>query len=148
MDNNTTYKSNKIGILTCLARLLKPYIRKDLRYKRKLEKAKQKAELRKITYEIAELNSSYKKKIKYSKFVVLLSIVAVLCYTTATFLLQYFTSYEISATLTTCFYSFFGVELLTMCGIKMNDTKYDVVYEQQNNNTINTLRNTDEEAVG
>lgn len=65
------------------------------------------------------------KKGKFSKIIVALSVVLILIYTTAAFVLQFVCGVEVSSTLTTCFYTFFAVEMLSLAGIKTFKTKYD-----------------------
>ena len=51
---------------------------------------------------------------------------------------------EISPTLTTCVYGFFGTELLGLAGIKIFDTKYQQI---ESNSAENIIEN-DPDAVG
>lgn len=62
-------------------------------------------------------------KRKYSKRIVILCIVSVLLFSTASFIIQLKTGMEVSSTLTTCFFSFFGIEILSLAGIKKTKTK-------------------------
>ena len=68
------------------------------------------------------------KKGKFSKLIVVLSVLLILIYTIVAFVLQFVTQVEVSATLTTCFYSFFAVEMLSLAGIKTRKIKYDDTY--------------------
>ena len=68
------------------------------------------------------------KKGKFSKLIVVLSVLLILIYTVVAFVLQFATQTEVSATLTTCFYSFFAVEMLSLAGIKTRKIKYDDTY--------------------
>ncbi len=63
------------------------------------------------------------KKRKTSNIVLAVSIAAIVVYTIASFVLQYFTGVEISSTLTTCFFSFFGGEMLVIGGIKISKVR-------------------------
>lgn len=86
------------------------------------------------------------KKVKkhFANYVVFVSLFAVSIYTIGAFILQYQKGLEISPTLTTCFYSFFGVELASLALIKHSKSKYlqsNVNYTQQsyaNQNNIDT----------
>lgn len=50
-------------------------------------------------------------------------ITAVVIYTLAAFILQFYNGTEISPTLTTAYFSFWGVELISLATIKNNKTK-------------------------
>lgn len=113
---------------------------KELAIKYKI--AKQKRNERKIKYEIIKLYLPFRLTLKFNKLIVLLSIVAIISYTIAAILLQKYTMTELSPTLTTCVYGFFGTELLGLAGIKIFDTKYQQI---ESNITENI---DDPEAVG
>lgn len=61
-----------------------------------------------------------KKHRKVSNIILIIAIIAIVSYTVASFVLQYYTNVEVSSTLTTCWYSFWTVELVAMAGIKIN----------------------------
>lgn len=89
---------------------------------RKKRIAEMKYEERKLKYEILKLYIPFLRiHLKFNKLIVLLCIVAIISYTVAAILLQKYTSMEISSTLTTCVYGFFGTELLGMAGIRIFD---------------------------
>lgn len=112
--------------------------------KQKLQIAEMKREERKIKYKIFKSYLPFHFKIKFNKLIVLLSIVAIILYTVAAILLQKYTLVELSPTLTTCVYAFFGTELLGLAGIKICDTKF---IQSENNVTENNIKN-DPDAVG
>ena len=89
--------------------------------------AKQKRNERKLKYEIIKMSLPFQLTLKFNKLIVLLSIVAIISYTVAAILLQKYTMTELSPTLTTCVYGFFGTELLGLAGIKIFDTKYQQI---------------------
>lgn len=89
--------------------------------------AEMKCEERALKLEIIKLHVPFHFKLKFNKFIVLLSIVAIISYTIAAILLQKYTGTELSPTLTTCFYRCFGTELLGLAGIKIFDTKYQQI---------------------
>lgn len=66
-----------------------------------------------------------KKHRKVSNIILVIAIIAIVLYTVAAFVLQFYTSIEVSSTLTTCWYSFWSVELLAMAGIKINKDRLD-----------------------
>ena len=65
-----------------------------------------------------------KRKKHFANYVVFISLFAVTAYTVTAFILQFKTGLEVSPTLTTCFYGFFGVELASLALIKHGKSKY------------------------
>ena len=61
---------------------------------------------------------------KTSTKVIIAAVVCNIVYTVAAFILQFVTEVEISSTLTTCWFAFWGVEVGALAGIKMCKTKY------------------------
>jgi len=61
-----------------------------------------------------------KKNVKVSNILLVVICTMITLYTIAAFVLQFFTSVEISSTLTTSFFSFWAGELLMLCGIKIS----------------------------
>lgn len=59
-----------------------------------------------------------------SNLMLLLIIIMVTVYTVATFVLQYFTSVEISPTLTTAWFAFWGAEIVSLAAIKTSKVKH------------------------
>lgn len=111
--------------------------------KRKKRIAEMKCEERTLKLEILKLYIPFHIKPKFNKLIVLLSIVAIISYTVAAILLQKYTLVELSPTLTTCVYGFFGTELLGLAGIKIFDTKYQQIESNVTENIID-----DPDAVG
>ena len=101
---------------------------------RNLERKKRIAEMRleekKMKKEIFKLYLPFRLCIKFNKLIVLFSIIAIVSYTIAAILLQKYIGAEISPTLTTCVFAFFGTELISLAGIKIMDTKFNTI---QNN---------------
>lgn len=64
-----------------------------------------------------------KKKKSFSKILLPWIIVAIMSYTVAAFILQFCTSIEISATLTTAYFAFWTVEVVSLAGIKTMKVK-------------------------
>lgn len=89
--------------------------------------AKQKRNERILRCQIIKMSLPFRLTLKFNKLIVLLSIVAIISYTIAAILLQKYTMTELSPTLTTCVYGFFGTELLGLAGIKIFDTKYQQI---------------------
>ena len=63
-------------------------------------------------------------KVKFQNKAVIISIAVPSIYTVAAFLLHKNMGLEISPTLTTCVFAFFGTELFNASRIKMNEDKY------------------------
>lgn len=125
-----------------LKRKLKTHEQKMQELAVKYKVAKQKRNERKLKYEIIKMSLPFRLTLKFNKLIVLLSIVAIISYTVAAILLQKYTMTELSPTLTTCVYGFFGTELLGLAGIKIFDTKY----QQIEGNVTENIN--DPEAVG
>lgn len=113
--------------------------------KRKQRIAEMKVEERNLKFKILKLYLPFHFKLKFNKIIVLLSIVAIISYTIAAILLQRYTMMELSPTLTTCVYAFFGTELIGLAGIKICDTKFTQC--EPSNVSENIIKN-DPDAVG
>lgn len=93
----------------------------DKRFQKKLEKIRKNGERQKQKMELEAQYAEYypnRKGAKVSNVMLVIIVVMVILYTVASFVLQFFTSVEISSTLTTCFYAFWGTELAMLAGIK------------------------------
>lgn len=112
---------------------------------RKKRIAEMKCEERKLKLDILKLYFPFHIKPKFNKVIVSLSIVAIIAYTVAAILLQKYTMMELSPTLTTCVYAFFGTELIGLAGIKICDTKF--IQNEPSNISENIIEN-DHNAVG
>ena len=64
------------------------------------------------------MNNKPKKKV--SNIMLVLICFMIILYAAANFALQYFTSIEVSPTLTTAWFSFWGGEILCLTGIKIS----------------------------
>ena len=60
--------------------------------------------------------------------------IMIILYTVANFALQYFTTIEVSPTLTTAWFAFWGTELVALAAIKNQKVKYNY----DNNNEVIT----------
>lgn len=118
---------------------------KELKDKQKI--AEMKCEERKLKLAIIKLYLPFHFELKFNKIIVSLSIAAIILYTIAAILLQKYTLIELSPTLTTCVYAFFGTELLGLAGIKICDTRF---VNQKNNENYNDTDSSqyDDQAVG
>lgn len=61
---------------------------------------------------------------KVSNIMLILICTMIILYTAATFALQYFTTVEISPTLTTAWFAFWGTELVALAAIKTSKVKH------------------------
>lgn len=120
-------------------------IMKELAAKYKI--AESKRDEWKIKFGIIKLYVPFCFKIKFNKIIVLLSIATIISYTVAAILLQKYTQTEISPTLTTCVYAFFGTELIGLAGIKIYDTKYISHENNTNYSDIISKHIEDDDAV-
>ena len=66
-----------------------------------------------------------KPKKKVSNIMLVLICAMIIMYTIADFALQYFTSIEVSPTLTTAWFAFWGVELVNLTIIKTSKIKHN-----------------------
>ncbi len=99
---------------------------------RKLRIAEMKREERNLKLQILKTRLPFCSAVQFNKLIVLLSIITIIFYTAAAILLQKYTLTELSPTLTTCVYAFFGTELISLAGIKI----YDAKFTNQDNNDI------------
>ena len=72
-----------------------------------------------------------KKKRKVSNILLVLICVMIIIYTAATFVLQYCTSVEISPTLTTAWFAFWGTELVALAAIRTSKLKHGEHKEEE-----------------
>ena len=86
-----------------------------------------------------------KPKRKVSNIMLVLICIMIIGYTVADFALQYFTSIEVSPTLTTAWFSFWGVELINLTVIKTSKVRY---HQDDDYNVEQEEENTEEETVG
>ena len=75
---------------------------------------------------------SNKPKKKVSNIMLVVICFMIIIYTVADFILQYFTSIEVSPTLTTAWFAFWGTELVALAAIKTTKVKHqkEVVEEE------------------
>jgi biotin transporter BioY len=66
-----------------------------------------------------------KPKKKVSNIMLVLICTMIILYTIAAFALQYFVQCEISPTVTTAWYAFWGGELICLASIRITKVKYD-----------------------
>lgn len=99
----------------------------DTMFKRKLQKMKKRGERYKKEKEITDAYAEYlpeRKKRKVSNIMLVIIVTAILAYTVASFWIQYATGIAVDATLSTLYYGFWTVELISLTAIKNHKTKY------------------------
>ena len=114
----------------------------DKKFQRKLAKIKKQGERYKQEYELREAYAQYvpeKKTRKVSNIMLVIIVTAIVGYFVANLWLQYHMGIEISSTLTTCWFSFWGVELVAIAAIRTtkvkhgaHETSYESTYEESN----------------
>ena len=97
----------------------------ERRFKKKLEKIQKRGERYKREKELRDQYAEYvpeRKKRRVSNIMLVIVIIAVVGYAFADYILQKTTGMEMSSTLTTCWYAFFGTEIFALAGIKVSKT--------------------------
>jgi hypothetical protein len=96
---------------------------KTEKFKRKLRKIKRQGEQYKVEKQLRDMYAEYwpeHKKRKTSNVMLAIIVTAITLYTVASFWIQYSTGVPVDSTLTTCFYTFWGSELVALTGIKIS----------------------------
>ena len=99
----------------------------DRKFQKKLAKIKKEGERKKQQYELEQAYAKYypkKKEKKVSNVMLFVIVVAIVGYAMANFMLQYTMGIEISSTLTTCWFAFWGAEIVALAGIKVSKTRH------------------------
>ena len=99
---------------------------KEKLFQWKLNRLKKRGERYKREYELKEAYAQYmpeRKKRKVSNILLVVVVVAITAYTVANLWITYTTGAVIDSTLTTCFYAFWGSEVLALAGIKLSKIK-------------------------
>ena len=79
-----------------------------------------------------------KPKKKVSNMMLVLICVMIILYAAASFALQYFTTVEISPTLTTAWFAFWGTEIVALAAIKTSKIRHGVADEVKTEEEIPT----------
>ena len=101
-------------------------------FKKRFRKVKLQGERYKRLKELQDAYAEYlpdKKEKKTSTVMLIIIVLSIVLYTIGAFILQYHTNVEVSSTLTTCWFSFWGVEILAITGIKISK-----VFQQSSKN--------------
>ena len=95
----------------------------DKRFQKRLEKIEKHGEQQKAMYELESQYAEYypcKNGTKVSNIMLAVVVIMIVGYVAVNFLLQYHTGVEVSPTITTCWFSFWGAEILALAGIKVS----------------------------
>lgn len=95
----------------------------ELRFQRKLDRIRLKGERQKAKVEVESKYAEYyphREGAKVSNVMLAIVVFMIVAYVVASFVLQFFTSVEISATLTTCYFAFWTVEIVSLAGIRVS----------------------------
>lgn len=104
------------------------------RFKKKLQKIKRQGERQKVMYELEERYAQYyphKTGKRVSNIMLAVIVIAITCYTIASFILQYHTGTEISSTLTTLWFSFWTIEACALAGIRISKVRKENQYNEE-----------------
>ena len=88
----------------------------------KLNRIKKRGERYKQEKELLDAYEQYmpeKRKSKVSNIMLVIIVTAIVGYVVADFWLQFHMGMEISPTITTCWFTFWGAEIVSLAGIKM-----------------------------
>ena len=76
-----------------------------------------------------------KDKKKVSNIMLVIICIMVILYAAADFALQYFASVEVSPTLTTAWFAFWGAEIVSLAAIKTSKIKHKIEENKEENST-------------
>lgn len=119
----------------------------DKRFQKKLARMKRRGEHWKQEKELCDAYAEYvpeRKKKKVSNIMLVVIVTAIVGYVIADFILQYRMGIEISSTITTCWFSFWTVEIVALTGIKVskvrnssseNDSEFERLQEEVANDS-------------
>lgn len=95
----------------------------DKRFQKKLKRIEKKGERQKAKHELQAKYAEYyphREGKKVSNVMLVVIVTMIVGYAIADFILQYFMGYEISSTLTTCWFAFWSAEICALTGIKVS----------------------------
>lgn len=78
-----------------------------------------------------------KPKKKVSNIMLIVICIMIIVYTAANFVLQYFTTVEVSPTLTNAWFAFWGAELVALAAIKTSKLKHNKDNHTENDSNEN-----------
>lgn len=93
---------------------------------------------------IQKIKDKKKKKDKpYAQKIIPVIIIAIVSYAIADVTLQFFTGNEISPTLTTCWFAFWGTEIIALTSIKTKKINSDYSSVSDNNEELEEFNESD-----
>lgn len=98
----------------------------ERRFQRKLDRMRMKGERQKAKHAVKSKYEKYyhdRDGAKVSNVMLVVIVIAITVYTIASFLLALVSGINIDSTLTTCFYSFWTIEIISLAGIKISKVK-------------------------
>lgn len=108
----------------------------DKKFQRKMEKIKKQGERYKQEAELRDMYAQYmpeKKQRKVSNIMLVIIVLAIVGYVCANFWLQYHTGVAIDATITGCWFGFWGAEIISLAAIKTSKVKHSADNNSDNN---------------
>jgi biotin transporter BioY len=108
-------------------------------FQMKLKRIEKRGERQKQRYELEEKYAEFyphKNGKKVSNIMLIVIVVAIVCYTVASFVLQYHTSTEISSTLTTLWFSFWTIEACALAGIRISKVRKEHKNEYEDEDSL------------
>lgn len=117
-------------------------------FQKRLKRIEKRGERQKAKQEMIDKYAEYypSSKRKVSNIMLVIIVIAIVGYAIASFVLQYYTSVEISSTLTGCWFSFWGAEIVSLASIRVSKVIKESRYDKFINDT--TDENEDEDALG
>lgn len=107
----------------------------EKRFQRKLDKIKKRGERYKKEKELRDVYAKYvpeRKQRKVSNVMLCIIVIAIVGYVVADFVLQYRMGVELSPTITTCWFAFWTVEIVSLASIRVSKVvKEKSSYDQQ-----------------
>ena len=91
------------------------------KFKKKMRRIKRQGEQYKLEQQLRDAYAEYwpnRKKQRTSTVMLIVIVIAIISYTIASFWVQYHTGVQVDSTLTTCFYTFWGSELVMLTTLK------------------------------
>ena len=107
-------------------------------FQKKLQRIERRGERQRAKQELIDKYAQYypSKRRKVSNVMLAIIVVAIVVYAVADLVLQYFTGSEISSTLTTCWFAFWGSELALLAGIKTSKVFKSSSYESTDDESM------------
>ena len=110
----------------------------DKLFQMKLKRIEERGERQKTKQELIDKYAQYYpgKRRKVSNVMLVIIVIAIVGYAAADLMLQYYTGNEISSTLTTCWFTFWGAEICALTGIKVSKVLRPSNYESTDDESM------------